>query len=98
MFLASSKLWLNGAFSRNTLANISISRTSAQEIGLLSFNNIAEWVAEAAIALLRNRLWAIGAEFRQKPGVARIPESNWRDFFVAWFPEKGVSTALPTPI
>ena len=89
-----AKLWIDGAFSRNTLANISLRRTSAQEIGLLGFNNKAEWVAEGAIAVLPNRYWAIGAEFRQKPNFAGIPESNWRDFFVAWFPAKGVSAAI----
>jgi len=91
---SAAKLWIDGVLNRNTLANISLRRTSAREIGLLGFNHSAKWVAEGAIAVLPNRFWAIGAEFRQKPDFGGLPESHWRDVFVAWFPKKGISTAV----
>jgi Protein of unknown function (DUF3034) len=91
---SASKLWINGAFSRNTLANVNFRRSAAQETGLLGFNDDSKWLAEAAVAILPNRYWAIGAEFRQKPDFDGLAESHWRDVFIAWFPKKGVSAAL----
>ncbi len=92
--LSASKLWLDGVFGRNTLVNLNARRTRAQETGLLGFHDDAKWLAEGAVAILPNRFWAIGAEFRQKPDFDGAAETHWRDVFIAWFPQKGVSTAL----
>ena len=91
---SAAKLWLNGALGRNTLINLNLRRSSAQETGLLGFHDDAKWLAEGAVAILPNRFWAIGAEFRQKPNFDGAAESHWRDVFIAWFPKKGVSAAL----
>lgn len=91
---SAAKLWIDGAFNRNTLVNFNLRRSSAQETGLLGFNGDAKWLAEGAVAILPNRYWAIGAEFRQKPDFDGFQESHWRDAFIAWFPKKGVSAAL----
>ena len=49
-------------------------------------------VLETSAAVLLDPHWAVGVEYRQKPdnlGFAR--EDDWRDVFVAWFPNKHVA-------
>jgi hypothetical protein len=92
---SAAKLWLDGPFGRNFLANVSARHSGAQEIGLLGFHEDAQWSGEAALAILPNRYWAIGLEFRQKPGYEdALPENHWRDVFIAYFPNKFWSGAL----
>lgn len=96
VYLAASRLWLGAAAGRNLLTNITLRSTRANQAGLLGFGgdrkSSRSLVGEASVALLLNRQWAIGVEYRQKPdnlGFAR--EDDWRDVFVAWFPNKTVS-------
>ena len=96
VYLAASKLFLGGVGGRNVLLNGTLRSTRANQTGLLGFGGDAKsgrsLVAEITAAVLLDRHWAIGYEFRQKPdnlGFAR--EDDWQDLFVAWFPNKHVA-------
>lgn len=94
--LGASKLFLAGAGGRNLLLSGNLRWTRANQTGLLGFGGdrcrARELVTEASAALLLDRHWALGVEYRQKPdnlGFAR--EDDWRDAFVAWFPNKRIA-------
>ena len=96
LWLAASKLWLDGPFGRHAFANATLRATNANQTGLLGFGTDGdrghELVGELSAGLFLNRHWVLGAEYRQKPdrlGFAR--EDDWMDAFVAWFPNKRVS-------
>jgi Protein of unknown function (DUF3034) len=94
-FLSVGKLWLDGPFGRNFLLNGTVRYTAAQQTGLLGFANAREWQLEAAAALLLNRQWAIGSEYRSKPdAIPGLREDDWKDVFLAYFPNKQLSIAL----
>ena len=96
VYLAASKLWLDGPFGRHAFANATLRATNANQGGLLGFGTAGdrghELVAEASAGLFLNRHWVIGAEYRQKPDrLGFATEDDWKDVFVAWFPNKAVS-------
>lgn len=96
VYLAASKLFLAAAFDRHLLVNATLRSTRANQAGLLGFggdrNAGRSLVLESSVALLLDPQWAVGVEYRQKPdnlGFAR--EDDWKDAFVAWFPNKRVA-------
>ena len=94
--LSAGKLWLGGAGGYNLLANINLRATRANQTGLLGFGgdrrDARSLVWEGSVALLIDRHWAIGYEYRQKPDNLHFArEDDWRDAFVAWFPSKRVA-------
>lgn len=91
--LGASKLWLAGAGGYNLLGNFNLRSTRANQTGLLGFGGdrraSRSLLWEGSLAVLFDRHWALGLEYRQKPdnlGFAR--EDDWKDVFVAWFPNK----------
>ncbi len=96
VYLAASKLWLDGPFHRSFFLNTTIRATSANQTGLLghgSFeDNRPELVGEVSAGLFLTRQWVVGAEYRQKPdNLGFAPEDDWYDVFVGWFPNKRFS-------
>ena len=96
VYLAASKLFLGAAFDRHLLVNATLRSTRANQAGLLGFGGDRKagrsLVLESSVAVLLDPRWAIGVEYRQKPdnlGFAR--EDDWKDAFVAWFPNKHVA-------
>ena len=96
VYLAASKLWLDGPFHRSFFLNTTLRATKANQGGLLGFGgdkgNRFELMAELSAGLFLTRQWVLGMEYRQKPdnlGFAR--EDDWYDVFVGWFPNKRVS-------
>lgn len=96
VYLAASKLFLAGAFDRHLLVNATLRSTRANQAGLLGFGGDRKagrsLVLESSVAVLLDPRWAVGVEYRQKPdnlGFAR--EDDWKDAFVAWFPNKHVA-------
>lgn len=96
VYLAASKLFLGAAFDRHLLVNTTVRSTRANQAGLLGFGGDRKagrsLVLESSVAVLLDPRWAIGVEYRQKPdnlGFAR--EDDWKDAFVAWFPNKHVA-------
>ena len=95
-YVSASKLFLDGAGGYQLLLNATLRNTSANQGGLLGFGGdqrgARSWVWEGSAAVLLDPRLAVGVEYRQKPdnlGFAR--EDDWRDVFVAWFPNKHVA-------
>lgn len=96
VYVSASRLMLAAAGGRNLLLNGTLRATRANQTGLLGFGGDRRSgysvVAEGSAAVLLDPRWAVGIEYRQKPdnlGFAR--EDDWRDVFVAWFPNKHVA-------
>jgi hypothetical protein len=95
VYISAGRVWLNGPFGRNFLLNGTLRNTAAQQTGLLGFARARNWEAEATAALLLNRRWALGGEYRQKPDAFdALKEDDWKSVFLAYFPNKNLSFAL----
>jgi len=95
-YVSASKLFLDAAGGYQLLLNATLRSTNANQAGLLGFGGDRradrQWVWEGSAAVLLDPRLAIGVEYRQKPdnlGFAR--EDDWRDVFIAWFPNKQVA-------
>lgn len=92
-YVVATKLFLGGAFGHNAWLNGVARATRANQGGLVGFggdaNDNHEIVFEGSIGVFLNRQWAAGVEYRQKPdNLSFAREQDWRDVFVAWFPNK----------
>ncbi|WP_206486207.1 DUF3034 family protein [Thalassotalea sp. G2M2-11] len=97
IYIAASRLHLGLIAGYNFLWNATIRYTEANEMGLLGFggsNGGGGFEAEISAAVLINKHFAIGAEYRQKPDNLGLGESDWSDIFIAWFPNKNASITL----
>ncbi|MEW6989208.1 DUF3034 family protein [Colwelliaceae bacterium 6441] len=97
IYLAASKLHLGVLAGYNVLWNVTLRYTQANEMGLLGFGGPAGNGAiqtEISSAVLLNKHLAIGMEYRQKPNNLNLKESDWRDIFIAWFPNKHINVTL----
>ncbi|MEM6638409.1 MAG: DUF3034 family protein [Pseudomonadota bacterium] len=94
-YIAASRLFLDGPFGRQFLVNGTLRTTAANQDGLMGFGgDLGErtLVFEASAALLLNRRFALGAEYRQKPdNLSFAQEEDWFDVFGAWFVNKNVT-------
>lgn len=96
-YLAASKLHLGAAAGYNLFWNFVLRSTSANEMGLLGFGSTSKGrslQAEFSSALFLNPNIAFGIEYRQKPDNLNLGETDWRDVFIAWFPNKHVNLTL----
>ena len=51
--------------------------------------------AEGSVAVLLDRHWAVGIEYREKPdNLSFAGESDWADLFVGYFPNKHLALVL----
>jgi hypothetical protein len=99
LYVSATKVFLAAAGGYNLVANATLRRSEANETGLLGFGGDGDrghdLLAEGSLALLLDRHWAVGAEYRSKRGhLATLPEDDWWDAFVAWFPNRHVSVVL----
>lgn len=94
IYLAASKLHLGVVAGYNLLWDLTARYTEANEMGLLGFggpNHSRRVQLEGSVAVLFDRHLAVGVEYRQKPDNLNLREDDWRDLFVAWFPNKHIS-------
>lgn len=94
-YLSATKIFL----SQSLLANITLRRTEANQMGLLGFggdkNDTHEFFPEASLAYLVHQNFALGAEYRAKPDNLKVAEEDdWWDVFAAWAPTKNISLTL----
>ncbi|HET6725717.1 MAG TPA: DUF3034 family protein, partial [Gammaproteobacteria bacterium] len=96
IYLAATKLFVDGLFDRNVLVDVTVRATRANQTGLLGFggdrSDSYSIEGEASLGLMLDPHTVIGIEYRQKPdnlGFAR--EDNWSDLFIAWFPSKSIA-------
>jgi len=89
LYLAASRLWLDGIAGRRTLANLTVRSSASHQLGLLGFSNARSIRTEGSLAVFVSRTIAIGAEYKSKPdALAFASEDEWKDLFIAWFPNK----------
>ncbi len=97
-YLSASKLFLAKPWGLNGFATLTLRSTNANETGLLGFGGDRggrQWNVESSVGVFVNKSWAIGADFRQKSSrLSFASESNWRDVFVAWVPNRHVSVVV----
>lgn len=97
-YLAATKVHLGALAGFNTVWNVAIRATKANEMGLLGFASGSEGnyqlMLEASAGILFSRHLAIGAEYRQKPDNLGLKEDDWIDFFVTYIPSKSVNFTL----
>ncbi|MDN5780949.1 MAG: DUF3034 family protein, partial [Luteimonas sp.] len=96
VYLAVTKLYLAGLSGRHLLLNGTLRSTRANQAGLLGFGGDRKGgrslVLEGSAAVMLNPRWVVGIEYRQKPDNLRFArEDDWKDAFIAWFPNKHVS-------
>ena len=94
-YVAATKVWLAGPFSRTWLANATLRASRANQFGILGFGGDRDSrrvVPEISTAVFVTDALVAGAEFRDKPDNLRsFREQDAWDLFVAWFPDKHVS-------
>jgi len=98
-YLAASRLFMGAAFGYNLLVNGSLRYSRANELGLLGFGgdrrDTRSLLKEGSLAVLFNPYWAVGMEYREKPDTLSFAgESDWKDLFVGYFPNKHMSVVL----
>jgi hypothetical protein len=96
VYLAATKVYLAGPFSRTWLLNATLRSTRANQFGILGFGGDVEngrsINAELSAAVFLADHIVVGAEFRQKPdNLASFGEDDYWDLFGAWFPDKHFS-------
>lgn len=98
-YLSASRLILGGAFGYNLLLNGGLRYSRANELGLLGFGgdrrDTRSLLKEGSVAVLFDRDWAVGVEYREKPdNLSFAGESDWVDLFVGYFPNKHLAVVL----
>ncbi|HTU64865.1 MAG TPA: DUF3034 family protein [Steroidobacteraceae bacterium] len=96
LYVAATKVWLAGPFSRTWLANVTLRSSRANQFGILGFGGPGKHGrsldAELSTAVFLTDDLVAGAEYRQKPDNLRsFAEQDAWDAFVAYFPNKHVS-------
>jgi hypothetical protein len=96
LYLAATKVFINGLFGRNVLVSVDLRATRANQIGLLGFGSARsdsyQVEAEASFGLMLDAHTVIGFEYRQKPdNLAFAEEDDWSDVFIAWLPSKSIA-------
>ncbi len=95
VYLAATKVWLDGLFHRTTLFNATARLTKANQTGSLGFgsqnSDDYKLQMELAAGVFLTRKLALGMEYRQKPDNLGLGEDDWKDFWVAYFFNKRFS-------
>ena len=96
LYVAATKVWLAGPFSRTWLVNGTVRATRGNQFGLLGFGgdrkNGRSLNLELSTAMFVTDTLVVGAEFRQKPdNLGSFEEQDYRDVFAAYFPSKHFS-------
>ena len=96
IYVAATKVYLAGPFSRTWLLNATLRATRANQLGILGFGgdrkDSRSLNAELSAAVFVSDAFIAGAEYRQKPdNLSSFAEDDYWDLFAAWFPGKRFS-------
>jgi hypothetical protein len=95
VYVAATKLWLDGIAGRYTLLNATLRATRANQLGLLGFGGDRggrRVLPEASAAVFVTDRIAVGAEYRVKPdNLSVFREDDFADVFVVVFPSRHLS-------
>ena len=97
VYLAASKLHVGLLAGYNFLWNATLRYTESNELGLLGFGGAegnGNLHTELSAAVLVSKHLAIGVEYRKKPDNLGLNETAWKDFFIAWFPNKNINVTV----
>jgi hypothetical protein len=98
MYLAATKVWLDGPFGRSWLADVTLRESNANQMGLLGFGGPGgnyHLLAEGSVGLFLADYCLIGGEYRQKPNNLPVfREDDFKDVFLAFVPAKYFSVTL----
>ena len=95
-YLSATKLFLGQPAGFNGFATLTLRSTRANETGLLGFggdnSNDRHYELESSLGLFLTRKVAVGFDFRRKSSnLTFASEDHWRDYFVAWVPNRHIS-------
>jgi hypothetical protein len=96
VYVAATKVYLAGPFSRTWLVNATMRATRANQFGILGFGGDRKHSrsinGEFSVAMFVSDTVVAGAEYRQKPdNLGSFEEQDCWDVFAAWFPVKQFS-------
>ena len=96
LYLAATKVWLAGPFSRTWLINGTLRATRGNQLGILGFGgdqrDSRSVNAELSAVVFLSDDVVAGVEYRQKPdNLGSFREDDYADVFAAWFPVKNFS-------
>jgi Protein of unknown function (DUF3034) len=96
LYVAATKVYLAGPFSRTWLLNATLRSTRGNQLGILGFGgdrkDARSLNAELSAAVFVTDELVAGAEYRQKPdNLSAFAEDDYWDLFAAWFPSKHIS-------
>ena len=96
VYVAATKVYLAGPFSRTWLVNATLRATRGNQFGILGFGgdrkNSRSINGEFSVAMFVADSVVVGAEFRQKPdNLSSFEEQDYWDAFAAFFPSKHFS-------
>lgn len=99
LYVAATKVWLAGPFSRTWLLNGTLRATRGNQLGILGFGGDRRQGrslnAELAAAVFLSDQIVAGAEYRQKPdNLGSFAEDDYWDLFAAWWPGKHFSLTV----
>jgi hypothetical protein len=98
VYLAATKVWLDGPFGRSWLADVTLRESNANQMGLLGFGGPGgnyHLLAEGSIGMFLSDYCILGGEYRQKPNNLPVfREDDFKDVFLAFVPVKYFSVTL----
>ena len=98
VYLAATKVWLDGPFGRNWLADFTLRETSANQMGILGFggpDGNYHLMAEGSVGLFLTDNVVFGGEYREKPNnLAVFREDDFKDVFLSFIPMKYFSVTI----
>jgi Protein of unknown function (DUF3034) len=98
VYLAATKVWLDGPFGRNWLADVTLRESNANQMGILGFggpDGNYHLLAEGSVGMFLTDNLIFGGEYRQKPNnLSVFREDDFKDVFVSFIPVKYFSVTL----
>jgi len=98
VYLAATKLWLDGAFGRSWLADLTLRESEANQLGILGFGGDRggyHLLAEGSLGLFLTDNLVLGGEYRQKPNnLSAVREDDFKDAFLSYIPVKYFSVTV----
>jgi hypothetical protein len=98
IYLAATKLWLDGPFGHSWIADLTLRYSEANQLGLLGFGGdlgTYHLLPEASIGFFVTDHLIAGVEYRANPNnLSSVREDDFKDGFIAYVPVKWLSLTV----
>lgn len=98
VYLAATKLWLDGPLGRSWLADVTLRESEANQLGILGFGGDRggyHLLPEGSLGVFLADNLIFGGEYRRKPNnLSAFREDDFKDVFLAYIPAKYFSVTL----